>query len=391
MWYYEAAGEERYDRTRCADADLEASLAEADWGTEWIQWSVAVLAVHDLNSTGTSGGATVGGGSASAVADCGSFEVDLSVTVTAQDGSGREWVITRTAVDFTALHATLAPLSSKLPTKPPWIDEKRRWGFMGSTTKAAAPQVPAAALLDEYLRGLLQDAMIKESEALFTFLKPVSRPEPRGGSRRGSRPASPMPDSVSPPYGSRKSSPVPVDAIDPDLDGVSDEDDKDSIAGPMYGLVSEIFVLKGMFKWLRRQAIFFVKLTYGASINTYVESSIDWLKAEDQLVFYLEYFRDTMFPQEWTPPPPRTHEEKVHMQEYAQEKLQVIVGNAVASIGLIGNRNAVRGADALFSALQSTHANKHLIYSILEKLMEHVLPEITPRNLSQNLVVLNAN
>jgi sorting nexin-25 len=122
-----------------------------------------------------------------------------------------------------------------------------------------------------------------------------------------------------------------------------------------------------------------------------VESSIDWLKAEDQLVFYLEYFRDTMFPQEWTPPPPRTHEEKVHMQEYAQEKLQVIVGNAVASIGLIGNRNAVRGADALFSALQSTHANKHLIYSILEKLMEHVLPEITPRNLSQNLVVLNAN
>jgi hypothetical protein len=37
------------------------------------------------------------------------------------------------------------------------------------------------------------------------------------------------------------------------LDAAADEDDRDSVAEPMYGLVSEVFVLKGMFKWLRRQ------------------------------------------------------------------------------------------------------------------------------------------
>ena len=70
---------------------------------------------------------------------------------------------------------------------------------------------------------------------------------------------------------------------------------------------------------------------------------------------------------------------------------QVIVGDLVSSIGLIGQRNAMNGADAVFSALQSTHANKHLAYTILEKFMEHLLvDEISPRNLQQNLVVVNA-
>ena len=68
-----------------------------------------------------------------------------------------------------------------------------------------------------------------------------------------------------------------------------------------------------------------------------------------------------------------------------------MVGDLVSSIGLIGQRNAKSGADAMFSALQSTHANKHLAYTILEKFMEHFLAdEITPRNLQANLVVLNA-
>ena len=89
-----------------------------------------------------------------------------------------------------------------------------------------------------------------------------------------------------------------------------------------------------------------------------------------------------MFPQEYTPPPERTADEKHAMQEYAQDKFQDMVGDIVSSIGLIGQSNAARGADAVFSALQSTHANKHMMFMILEK--------ITPRNVSANLVVLNA-
>ena len=37
------------------------------------------------------------------------------------------------------------------------------------------------------------------------------------------------------------------------LESAAEDDDRDSVAEPMYGLVSEVFVLKGLFKWLRRQ------------------------------------------------------------------------------------------------------------------------------------------
>lgn len=385
LWYNEAVGEERYDRSRIAEADAEASFAEDDWCTEWSRWRATVIEVHPLNSVGSNGTASSGAISP----DDGTFMVDISVTVSGQDdGECKVWCTTRTAAEFTALHNQLSPLSESVPLRPPWIDGKSRWGVLRdivSSPKAPLERIPSPEVLQAYLQSLLQDPVIKESEALFTFLKKSERPESRSRVRRNSRQTPPNVTPTSPMTQS------PMDDEDPDQDPSLEDDERDSIAEPMYGLISEIFVLKGLFKWLRRQAIFFVKLTYGASINTYVETSIGWLSEEEQLVYYLEYFRDTMFPQEWTPPPPRTEDEKHAMQEYAQEKLRAIIVDAVSNVGLIGNRNALRGADALFSALQSTHTNKHLMYTILEKFMEHLLPEITPRILAQNLVTFNGS
>ena len=42
---------------------------------------------------------------------------------------------------------------------------------------------------------------------------------------------------------------------------------QDSIAEPVYGFINELFVLKGVFKWFRRQLIYFIKLTYGGTVN----------------------------------------------------------------------------------------------------------------------------
>ena len=47
---------------------------------------------------------------------------------------------------------------------------------------------------------------------------------------------------------------------------------KDSIAKPMYVLISEVFELRGMFKWLRRTLMAFVKVTFGRSINRSVSA-----------------------------------------------------------------------------------------------------------------------
>jgi len=402
-WYYEAVGEERYDRGQRAAVDGEASFAEDDWCTDLSQWNIDVTSVEELqpfsgqspSTAGAGGAATPSAAAGSASPGEGHFVVDLFVTVTVQGNGGdrKQWTTTRTEAEFSALHAELVPLSTSLSAKPPWNDSKSRWSLFPivSSPKTSPAHIPAAGMLEAYLRNLLEDTVIKESEALFTFLKPVPRAELRARSRQSSRRGS----ASTSPHSSRKHSPITVEGAEAGLPGEAfdsavDDDGRDSIAEPMYGLISEIFVLKGMFKWLRRQAIFFVKLTYGATINSYVEECIDWLSSEEQQVFYLEYFRDTMFPQEWSPPPPRNQEEKAETQEYAQEQLQAIMTDLVASIGLIGKANAVRGADGLFQALQSTHTNKHLLYCILEKFMEHLLPEITPRDVSLNLVVLNA-
>ena len=42
---------------------------------------------------------------------------------------------------------------------------------------------------------------------------------------------------------------------------------KDSVAEPLYGLIGEVFELKGVFKWLRRTMIAFVQVSFGRSIN----------------------------------------------------------------------------------------------------------------------------
>lgn len=42
---------------------------------------------------------------------------------------------------------------------------------------------------------------------------------------------------------------------------------KDSIARPLYSLISEIFELKGAFKLLRKTLVQLVQVTYGKSIN----------------------------------------------------------------------------------------------------------------------------
>ena len=49
---------------------------------------------------------------------------------------------------------------------------------------------------------------------------------------------------------------------------------KDAIAEPLYGLLGEVFDLRGVFRWLRRSLITFVQITYGRTINRYEEQSL---------------------------------------------------------------------------------------------------------------------
>ena len=73
----------------------------------------------------------------------------------------------------------------------------------------------------------------------------------------------------------------------------------DSKAEPLFRLVSEVFELKGMLTWLRRQLVTFVKLTYGANINRQLQSAVSWLAHEPQLLWYLHLLHAGLFPDDY--------------------------------------------------------------------------------------------
>lgn len=44
-------------------------------------------------------------------------------------------------------------------------------------------------------------------------------------------------------------------------------EERDSIAEPLYALLSEVFDMRGVFRWLRKTLVTFVQITYGRTIN----------------------------------------------------------------------------------------------------------------------------
>ena len=59
---------------------------------------------------------------------------------------------------------------------------------------------------------------------------------------------------------------------------------------------------------------------------------------------------------------------------------------------LVGQKNASIGATKLFESLQNTHVNKHLSYLFLERFVERLLPNVTPReHLADDLIEMDAS
>lgn len=44
-------------------------------------------------------------------------------------------------------------------------------------------------------------------------------------------------------------------------------EERDSVAEPLYALLSEVFDMRGVFRWLRKTLVTFVQITYGRTIN----------------------------------------------------------------------------------------------------------------------------
>lgn len=156
------------------------------------------------------------------------------------------------------------------------------------------------------------------------------------------------------------------------------DDVKDSIAEPIYHLLSEIFDLTGPFKFLRKSLISFVQLTYGGTINRQIRDLISGCFDETNLHHYLSSLLKTLWPvndvEEEKPIPERTDDMK-EMTAHAAKSL--IVDNVPDILcHLVGAQNAKNGSTKLFEVLQNETYNKQLTYDLLEVLLVEIFPEI---------------
>ncbi|XP_050677106.1 sorting nexin-25-like [Leptidea sinapis] len=153
-------------------------------------------------------------------------------------------------------------------------------------------------------------------------------------------------------------------------------EERDSIAEPLYALLSEVFDMRGVFKWLRKTLVTFVQITYGRTINRQIKETISWLFSEQMLHYYTSIVLKSWWPggvlSETTSY--RNDRDKEHTRTLALQQLTESIVGALSS--LVGAHAAAGGAHKLFYTLQQSTHNKQLCYEILELVLLEVFPEL---------------
>ncbi|XP_028171901.1 sorting nexin-25 isoform X2 [Ostrinia furnacalis] len=153
-------------------------------------------------------------------------------------------------------------------------------------------------------------------------------------------------------------------------------EERDSIAEPLYALLSEVFDMRGVFRWLRKTLVTFVQITYGRTINRQIKETVSWLFSEQMLHYYISVVLKSWWPggvlSETTSN--RNFQDKEHTRTLASQQLTESVVEALSS--LVGAHAAARGAHKLFLTLQNTTHNKQLFYELFELVLLEVFPEL---------------
>ncbi|XP_060599757.1 sorting nexin-25-like [Ruditapes philippinarum] len=281
--------------------------------------------------------------------------------------STQGWVVNRKLQDFYAVHEKLVQIE-------PWLKNKDLPKIRAFTTVDQKFLNEAKALLNEYLKVIMRDLRLSDSQALYGFLTPTPEYFQQPGQEKKS--------------GFflrnlfRNLPSIGQDSRDTDEELLFSSEDKtedrskDSIAEPLYSLISEVYELHGMFKWLRKSFISFVEVTFGRSINRQLRETIYWIFSEPMIIYYIRNFKESMWPHGVLAPslPPRSDEEKLRTRLKAKEKFLQIQPDAVKT--LVGEENKRRGTIKMFEVLQDTRLNKQLFYGMLLLLIQHVVPEL---------------
>ncbi|XP_077589232.1 sorting nexin-25 [Stigmatopora nigra] len=337
-------------------SELQQHITRTDWWCENLGHWMANITTAEATEEG---GETVA---------CYSVCVSLAE---GDEAVNSRWNVQRKLTEFHGLHRKLTecfpslkklqlPSLSKLPFKS--IDQK----FLDKSK----------IQLNTFLQRLLTDERLCQSEALYAFLSPSPEHlKVMSIQKKSSFSLASFLEKLPGDFFSHTEEEADDDS---DLSDYGDEPDgrRDALAEPCFMLIGEIFELRGMFKWVRKTLIALVQVTFGRTINKQIRDTVNWIFSEQMLVFYINIFKDTFWPNGILAPHVnvRTDPQRIETKERAQQKLLDNIPDALAN--LVGQQNARYGVIKVFNALQEASANKHLIYVLMEMLLKEVCSEL---------------
>lgn len=261
------------------------------------------------------------------------------------------WVVGRHLSDFEQLHSKVAEISTNLALPP---IPKRLNPFHKPDPNSRYWQKYRYAL-QSYLIQILKDTRLQESEEVFNFLSPASE------NLRQS--------SLIHPERKKHSFSLSVPLF-------SKDEEESTITEHMYALMSEIFEMDEWSRVLRKQLMDLVQLTYGKNLHRSLQESINWAVSEPMLGFYLETFRDSLWPNgSPAPPSPIRSDEQKQLTKYEAKK-KFLKSSPQGIQTILGQRNCQIGIQKIFESLQDPRANKQLFYALFELLLYGLVPEL---------------
>ena len=260
------------------------------------------------------------------------------------------WVVGRRYSEFEELHTKIAPLCKQYLKKFP--TPKRSNILPSFSDKLNRQWESFREQLQDYLNTVTSSPLVMESEYMFNFLSSAS-------------------DSF------RKSNEI-MEEKKSVLGSLLHfgETKPDALVEPFYMLFIEVFELENFTGKVRTQLIDLIQFTFGVSISHKVQETVSWMVSEPMLIFYLESYREEMWPggNACTSTVTRSDEKKAETKQLAREKL--LKNMSIVMQTLISKGKCKVGLIKMFDAFQDSRANKQLFYSILEVFMCALIPEL---------------
>ena len=180
----------------------------------------------------------------------------------------------------------------------------------------------AKVLLQNFVDSLLQDDIISSSELVYAFFSPspdhlkISHEEEKTNKFK----------KITSLFKNDQSKKSKDDLTLDELGLMEDYFEKslelkDDIAEPLYSLISEIFDLKGVFKWFRKSLVTFVQLSFGRTISRHLQETSNWMVSEGMIVTYITMFKNSFWINGQLRPEatPRSAEEKDQSRKEAKD------------------------------------------------------------------------